>query len=81
MKSDVKLPIPVPFVVFVVRPIVGFGNVDQIIPLAVTGDPPSYITFPPLVAVFGVTLEELVVFNVGRVETHIGLPSLSTVNI
>ena len=45
-----KLPIPVPFVVFVVRPIVGFVVVDQTTPLVVTGDPPSVETVPPVIA-------------------------------
>jgi hypothetical protein len=46
-----KLPDPVPSVVFVVNEIVGFGNVLQHTPRAVTADPPSEEIFPPLLAV------------------------------
>ena len=53
--------------------------VDHTIPLAVTGEPPSDNTFPPLTAEFEVTFEILVVTTVGSVETHIGFPSFATV--
>jgi hypothetical protein len=74
-----NIPNPLPLLVIVLKETVGLGMVDHTIPLEVTGDPPSDITFPPLKAVFEDTLEKLVVTTVGSVETHIGFPSFPTV--
>ena len=46
-----NVPIPFPFVVFVVKLTVGFGLVDQTTPLTVTFVPPSDEIFPPPKAV------------------------------
>lgn len=45
-----KLPIPVPFVVFVESATVGLVAISQHIPRAVTAEPPSAVTVPPLAA-------------------------------
>jgi hypothetical protein len=45
------VPVPVPSEVFVVRAVVGFVAVPHTTPLALTADPPSADTLPPLVAV------------------------------
>jgi hypothetical protein len=45
----VKTPVPVPSVVLLLA-VVGLVEVPQHTPLAVTGAPPSEVTFPPLVA-------------------------------
>jgi hypothetical protein len=47
--DNVKVPIPDPLLVFVDSEVVGFCDVDQIIPLCVTA-PPSETTVPPNVA-------------------------------
>jgi hypothetical protein len=46
----VKEPVPVPSEVFVESETVGFDEVLQTTPLAVIGEPPSAVMFPPLVA-------------------------------
>jgi hypothetical protein len=57
-------PVPVPSDVVELE-VVGFGEVLQQIPLAVTGLLPSLVMFPPDVAEFVVTDEAEVVVNVG----------------
>jgi len=47
----VKLPVPDPSDVES-SAVVGFGEVDQQTPRAVTGAPPSLVTLPPPLAVF-----------------------------
>ena len=49
--DDVKLPVPAPLLVFVLKDIVGTGLVDQTTPRNVTGAPPSIVMLPPPVAV------------------------------
>jgi hypothetical protein len=51
VRFEVKLPEPVPLVVLVFIEIVGLGLVDHTTPLAVTTEPQSPITIPPLFAV------------------------------
>ena len=51
MSDDVKLPVPPPLLVFVLKDIVGTGLVDQTTPRIVTGAPPSVVMLPPPVAV------------------------------
>jgi hypothetical protein len=46
----VKEPVPVPSEVFVESETVGFDEVLHTTPLAVIGEPPSAVMFPPLVA-------------------------------
>ena len=58
-------PIPTPSIVWLLV-VVGFDEVLQHTPLAVTVDPPSDVTFPPLLAVVCVVLVTAVVVTVGR---------------
>ena len=51
MRLLVNVPVPVPLVVLVLNAIVGFADVFQHIPRAVTNAPPSLDIFPPLAAV------------------------------
>ena len=60
-----KVPVPVPFEVFVPRATVGFAPVLQQTPRAVTGAPPSDVTFPPLVAVADEVAEVVPVVTTG----------------
>jgi hypothetical protein len=46
----VKEPVPVPSEVLEAEGTVGFDEVLQTTPLAVIGEPPSAVMFPPLVA-------------------------------
>ena len=62
----INVPDPVPSVVFVFA-IVGFGDVLQHTPLAVTFAPPLSVIFPPLVAVVAVIALNAVVVIVGVV--------------
>ena len=55
---------------------VGFGDMLQQTPLAVTSAPPSKVTFPPLDAVFDVIAETAVVLTVGVVVEVVKLTSL-----
>jgi hypothetical protein len=63
----VKVPVPVPLVVWLLA-MVGLGDVLQQTPRALTGSPPSEVTFPPESAVVEVMLEIAVVVTVGVVE-------------
>jgi hypothetical protein len=68
--------VPVPFVVFVVRAVVGFVAVPQTIPFAVTADPPSADTLPPLVAdVPAMELAAVVAAKVGATASVVKLVS------
>ena len=60
-----KLPIPVPLLVFVVSAIVGFGLVDHTTPLEVTAALPSVVILPPVVADVLVMAVIVVVVSVG----------------
>ena len=51
MSDDIKLPVPPPLLVFVLKDIVGVGLVDQTTPRNVTVALPEAVTFPPPVAV------------------------------
>jgi hypothetical protein len=65
----VNSPVPVPSVVQV-PPTVGFADVLQQTPLAVTSAPPSEVMLPPPVADVLVILEMAVVTTVGRISTE-----------
>jgi hypothetical protein len=54
LRAELKLPVPDPSLVFVVKEIVGLVLVDHTTPLKVTVAPPSELTFPPVVAVVAV---------------------------
>ena len=60
----VKLPVPLPLVVWLLLT-VGFCEVLQHTPRAVTVAPPSEVTFPPHVADVAVILLTVLVVNVG----------------
>ena len=60
----VKTPVPVPSVVLA-SAVVGFAVVLQHTPRAVTADPPSAVTFPPLAAPVDVIPVTAVVVTVG----------------
>jgi hypothetical protein len=66
----VKLPVPVPLFVLVVKAIVGFCVVLQTTPLAVIVPPPSLLILPPLLAVVEVMEETVVVVRVARLAGH-----------
>ena len=51
VKVQKREPVPVPLEVLEVEGTVGFDEVLQTTPLAVIGEPPSAVMFPPLVAV------------------------------
>jgi len=61
----VKVPVPVPSLVLAVNAVVGFADVLQHTPRAVTVAPPSAVTLPPLVAVVCAMEEAAVVVTVG----------------
>jgi len=61
----VNAPVPVPSVVLVLNEIVGFADVLQHTPRAVTDAPPSLVILPPLVAVVLVIEDAAVVVRVG----------------
>jgi hypothetical protein len=66
----------VPSVVFVVRAVVGLEVVPHTIPLAVTADPPSADTLPPLVAVVdAMELAAVVAAKVGATASVVKLIS------
>jgi len=65
VRELVKLPVPVPSVVLVLNEIVGFADVLQHTPRAVTVAPPSLVILPPLVAVVLVIEDAAVVVRVG----------------
>jgi len=62
--SLVKAPLPSPFDVWLLL-VVGFAEVLQQTPLAVTEAPPSDVTLPPLDALFEVMADTVVVVTVG----------------
>ena len=66
VRDELKVPIPVPLLVFVVKDMVGFELVDHTTPLAVTAEPPSELIFPPDVAVLVVMELADTVLTVGR---------------
>ena len=64
----VKVPVPVPSVVFVAKAVVGPVVVPQQTPLAVTAFPESDVTLPPLVAVVAaIDVASVVAATVGGV--------------
>ena len=62
----VKLPVPLPSVVLELL-VVGFDEVLQQTPLAVTVDPPSDVTLPPQTALLEVIEDTELVVTVGVV--------------
>jgi hypothetical protein len=66
LRDELKLPVPEPSLLFVLKEIVGLVLVDHTTPLEVTTEPPSELTFPPEVAVVVVMELEDTVLNVGR---------------
>ena len=72
--SLVNVPVPVPSLVLL-SAVVGLAVVDQHTPLAVTGDPPSDVTFPPEVAVVAVTFVTAVVVTVAPIASVVKVTS------
>lgn len=68
----VKVPAPLPSVVFVAIAVVGLGVVLQQMPRTVTVAPPSSVILPPLAAVVFVTDVAAVVVMVGKEATIFG---------
>jgi hypothetical protein len=66
VRVELKLPVPEPSLVFVLKEIVGVGLVDHTTPLVVTAEPPSKLIFPPKVAVVVVMELADIVLKVGR---------------
>jgi hypothetical protein len=69
VRDELKVPVPEPLFVFVVKDMVGFALVDHTTPLVVTAEPPSEEIFPPEVAVVDVKaeIEDVVTVNEGTV--------------
>ena len=79
LRDELKLPVPEPSLLFVLKEIVGFVLVDHTTPLAVTKDPQSSLTVPPLFADVEVILIMGFVVKVGptapiKVVTLISFP-------
>ena len=75
VKLLIKPPLPVPLVVGLLS-VVGFAEVLQQMPRAVTAAPPSAVTLPPPVAVVWVMAVMAVVVTVGKpVELKVALKS------
>ena len=70
-------PVPVPLLVFVDSEIVGFIDVDQTTPLAVTVKPPSDVTIPPEVAVVDDIPDIAVVETIG-IEVDVSVVKLTS---
>jgi hypothetical protein len=66
VNDELKVPVPVPLIVFVVKDMVGLALVDHTTPLAVTTEPPSELIFPPEVAVVVVMELADTVLTAGR---------------
>ena len=75
----VKLAVPLPSVVLVLKLTVGLEEVPQTTPLAVTGLPPSLIPEPPELAMVAVMEDAaVVVVRVGRSATLIFTVAVET---
>jgi hypothetical protein len=72
----VKLPVPVPSIVFVLKVIVGIELVDHTTPRSDTVAPPSEVTLPPVVALLVVIPLNEVVEIVGKT-TGVSVTKLS----
>ena len=76
---EVKVPVPVPSVVFVLKDTVGPVLVDQTTPRAVIDDPPSDVMLPPLLAPVDVISPIVVVVKVANITAFtVMLPVAST---
>ena len=73
-----KVPVPVPSVVLVLKDTVGPVLVDQTIPLAVTDAPPSAVMLPPLLAPTSVMELAAVVVNADNATFTVIVPVAST---
>ena len=65
VRDELKLPVPVPLLVFVVKDMVGFALVDHTTPLEVTTEPPSELIVPPEIDAVDVIAEIEDVVTVG----------------
>ena len=71
---EVKVPVPVPSVVFVLKDTVGPGLVDQTTPRAVIDAPPSDVMLPPLLAPVEVISPIVVVIKVANTAFTVIVP-------
>jgi hypothetical protein len=71
---EVKVPVPVPSVVFVLKDTVGPGLVDQTTPRAVINAPPSDVMLPPLLAPVEVISPIVVVVKVANTAFTVIVP-------
>ena len=79
---EMNVPIPDPSVVFVDKAIVGFVEVPQTTPLAVTTAPPSELTEPPLFAEVIEILEAATFAADGtKLESNITIESEENLNL
>ena len=65
LRDELKLPVPEPSLLLVLKEIVGFVLVDHTTPLTVTVAPPSELILPPEVALVVVMELADTVLNVG----------------
>ena len=65
VRDELKVPIPEPLIVFVVKDMVGFVLVDHTTPLVVIAAPPSELIFPPEIDAVDVIAEIEDVITVG----------------
>jgi hypothetical protein len=76
---EVKVPVPVAFVVFVLKDTIGPVLVDQTTPRAVIDAPPSDVMLPPLLAPVDVISPIVVVVKVANITAFtVMLPVAST---
>ena len=66
LRDVLKLPVPDPLLVFVVKEMVGFVLVDHTTPLVVMEAPPSEVILPPVMAEVVVMELANIVLTVGR---------------
>ena len=66
-----KAPVPVPSKVLVLSAVVGLEEVLHTTPFAMTVEPPSAVTFPPLVAELKEMLPTAVVLTVAAVSADV----------
>jgi hypothetical protein len=71
LRDELKLPVPDPLLVFVVKEIVGFVLVDHTTPLVVMEAPPSEVILPPVMAEVVVMELANIVLTVGRRTTSV----------
>jgi hypothetical protein len=77
VRDELKVPVPEPLLVFVVKAMVGFVFVDHTTPLVVIAAPPSEVIFPPEMAVVVEMGFTDIVLTVGRTNDVLVLKVIS----